>query len=305
LTEGIKVRLASISQDPDGILCSSRANTTYQVLARNLKGQVPMTILNHLNHMLVSTFDKEREAYLKGEKSLRNYKRNIPIPFGPGDVRLFKPTEDGKNFCFRFFGLPLRTYLGKDFTDKRWLLQKLAEGKGELRTSALKIDGNKLYWLAAFVSEREQHTLDESVLAEVSLSLDYPLTVIIGKLRFTIGTKDEFLYRRLAIQAARQRAMHQASCSRGGKGRRRKLKSIETYHEKERRYISYRLHQYSRRLVDLCTRHSAGTILLTGQQEKEEAAKDSSFVLRNWSYHGLKEKISYKAARAGINLVVE
>jgi len=305
LTEGTRAKLASISQDADGILCSSRTNTTYGVLSGHLKGKIPMSILNQLNHSLVTTFNREKDSYLKGEKSLRNYKRTIPIPFAPRDLRQFRPAGDGRNFCFRFFGLPLRTYLGRDFSDKQVLLQALSEGRADLRTSSLSIDGKKIYWLACFAQPQQEHPLDEAVLVEVALSLDFPLTVTIGRLQLTIGTKDEFLYRRLAIQAARQRAQRQAVAGRGGKGRKRKLKSVESYREKERRYVSYRLHVYSRRLIDLCIRHGAGTILLTGQAEKEEEAGGEPFVLRNWSYGGLKEKIAYKAAKAGIQLIVE
>jgi|GEM_PF-3892603 hypothetical protein len=32
---------------------------------------------------------------------------------------------------------------------------------------------------------------------------------------------------------------------------------------------------------------------------------EDEFLLRNWSYHGLKEKISYKAAKYGITVLVE
>ena len=55
----------------------------------------------------------------------------------------------------------------------------------------------------------------------------------------------------------------------------------------------------------LGVKHGAGTILLTNQAEKEEAAKEDAFVLHNWSYSGLKEKIAYKAERAGIVVITE
>jgi hypothetical protein len=43
------------------------------------------------------------------------------------------------------------------------------------------------------------------MIAEASLSLDYPIMVLIGSKRYTIGSKDEYLYKRLAIQAAVRR----------------------------------------------------------------------------------------------------
>ena len=58
-------------------------------------------------------------------------------------------------------------------------------------------------------------------------------------------------------------------------------------------------------LIDFCVKHSAGTLLLVNQSAKEEVAKDDVFVLRNWGYYGLIEKIKYKAEMAGINVIVE
>jgi hypothetical protein len=34
-------------------------------------------------------------------------------------------------------------------------------------------------------------------------------------------------------------------------------------------------------------------------------AKEDAFLLRNWSYFNLKDKITYKAARVGINVIIE
>jgi len=58
-------------------------------------------------------------------------------------------------------------------------------------------------------------------------------------------------------------------------------------------------------LIDLCVRNQAATLLLVDQQEKEEEAAQNPFILRNWGYSGLKQKIERKAAGAGITVLVE
>ena len=120
-----------------------------------------------------------------------------------------------------------------------------------------------------------------------------------------IGSKEEFLHRRLAIQAAIQRVKKAVPYNRGGHGRKRKMKSLEDYQHLEKRYVEQKLHVYSRMLIDFCVKHQAATLLLVNQQEKEEIAKDDQFLLFFWSYYSLKEKITYKAAKAGIQLIVE
>ena len=56
-------------------------------------------------------------------------------------------------------------------------------------------------------------------------------------------------------------------------------------------------------LIDFCVEKKAGTIVILDQEEKIEIAKEERFVLRNWSYYELINKIKYKADKAGIELV--
>jgi len=305
LNDGTRVKLSDIKKDADGILTVSKMSTTYQVLSKNFKGEIPMAILSRLNMTLFTSFNNERMAYLKGERSIRNYKRDIPIPFGGSDLRKWQLTEDEKNFTFNLFGVPFRTYLGKDFTDKKVLLNKMMAGMIKLCSGSIQLKNNKIYLLAAFRIEKEKNCLDESIVAEATLSIDYPIIVAIGKSHYNIGSKEEFLYRRLAIQSARRRLGKAVTYNRGGKGSRKKLRALDRFGEVEKNYVTNRLHFYSRKLIDICIKHSAGTLILIQQQEKEAVAKEDVFLLRNWSYYQLREKISYKAKKAGIAIILE
>ena len=143
------------------------------------------------------------------------------------------------------------------------------------------------------------------MVAEASLSLEHPVVVQIGHGLCRIGNKEEFLYRRLAIQAARHRIEASCSYNNGGHGKKKKLQRLETFRQKEKNYVQSKLHLYSRQLIDFCIRHQAGTLILVNQTPKNAVAKEDLFLLRNWGYHGLIEKIRYKAELAGIHLIVE
>jgi hypothetical protein len=305
LTKEAKVKLADIEKDADGILTTSKMNTTYQILAKNFKGQLPMHILSSLNMTLTAHFNNEKLLYLRGEKPLRNYNKHIPIPFRGTDITHLQPTSNAKNFQFKLFKLPFRTYLGKDVYDKRILLERTLQGSVKLCTSSLKLCKNKIFLLASFQVQKEPKELDNTIIAEASLSLEYPIVVRIGKSRYTIGSKEEFLHRRLAIQSARQRLHKAAAYNRPGHGRSRKLKVVNGFRGRETNYVNHKLHVYSRRLIDLCVKHNVATLLLVNQQEKEAAAQEDEFLLRNWSYYQLKEKIAHKASMVGITLIVE
>ncbi|PHR86272.1 MAG: hypothetical protein COA80_19795 [Leeuwenhoekiella sp.] len=305
LTEDVQYKLADVKKHENGILNRSRINSTYRVVSDRFKGQIPTDILSSLNKNLESSFNKNRPQYWSGERSLKNFKRDIGFPFAPGNMWGFKYDEDRKAFCFRIFQIPFCTYLGKDFSDKRSLLHQVLNGETRLRTSEIKLKDGKIFWLAVFDIEQEQHALKPHVIAEASLSLEHPIAVKIGSNRMNIGTKEEFLYRRLAIQAARKRALVGSSYSRGGHGRKRKLKAVDKFQEKEVNYVNQRLHVYSRKLIDFCVKHQAGTLILLNQEAKIDAAQEQHFVLRNWNYYELTKKIEYKAKKAGIELLID
>ena len=124
---------------------------------------------------------------------------------------------------------------------------------------------------------------------------------------WAIGTKEEFLQRRLAIQAAVRRCQVANRYTAGGKGRKKKCKAIDRWHEVEKNYVDTKLHTYSRKLVGMAVKHRCAVIRLCAQEEREEDAKSDvgGILLRNWSYFGLRGKIEYKAKMYGIKIEVE
>jgi len=231
LKDEVKVKLANYSVVKEGILTTSRMNTTYRYLSHKYKGILPSDIFSSLNNTLIKYYNSEKQDYWKGTKSLRNYKRDIPIPFSARSLR-FK-IHDNNNFKFKLFKIPFQTYLGKDKSDKKKLLQRVMKGTLKMCSSSLKIEKSKLFLIASFELEKDKHQLDKNIIAEANLSLEFPITVSIGKEHFQIGNKEEFLHRRLAIQATRHRLLKGASFNRGGKGRKRKLKCLSHYSKKE------------------------------------------------------------------------
>jgi len=207
LSEGIKYKLADEKKDENGMLQRSRQNTTYRVVVDHFKGEIPTNILGNLNRILISTFLKNRKAYGSGERSLMNFRRDIPLPFDMDGVKGLCYNEEKKAFCFRLFSIPLKTYLRKD-TDKHRLMERVITGETKLCTSHIQLKDGKTYLLAVFDIEKDKHKhiLNPAVMAEATMSLEHPIVVKIGKAKFQIGSREEFLFRRLAIQAARRRA---------------------------------------------------------------------------------------------------
>ncbi|TZG00032.1 hypothetical protein FW781_08940 (plasmid) [Chryseobacterium panacisoli] len=304
LTEEIQYKLADANKDQMGIFTRSKTSTTARTVFDRFKGEIPTDILGSLNNTIQSTFSKNKADYWQGLKSLRNFKKDIPIPLPVKCISKMKYDPEKKAFCFNMFAIPVKTYLGKDFSDKRLIMERLLRGEINFCTSQIQLKAGKIYWLAVFEFEKEKHLLQPEIIAEACLSLEHPIVAKANNVRINIGTKEEFLYRRLAIQASQKRIQESIAFARSGNGVKRKQKALYKTENLESKYVSHRLHVYSRQLIDFCIRQQAGTLVLKNQEDKIGIAKDNEFVLRNWSYYELQTKIKYKAEKAGIELII-
>lgn len=304
LTEEVQYKLADVSKDEMGMFNRSKTNTTARMVFDRFKGEIPVDILGSLNNTIQSTFSKNKADYWKGLKSLRNFKKDIPIPVPAKRLTKMRYDPDKKAFCFNILAIPVKTYLGKDFNDKRLIMERLLRKEIEPRTSQIQLKAGKIFWLALFEFEKEEHFLKPEIIAEASLSLEHPIVVKANNVRINIGSKEEFLYRRLAIQASQKRLQDGVVFARSGHGAKRKQKALYKTENLESRYVSHRLHLYSRKLIDFCVQQGAGTLILKNQEDKIGIAKEQEFVLRNWSYYELQTKIKYKAEKAGIELII-
>lgn len=309
-TENVKVKLADVNSEKGkdvGILTTSKQNSTYQLLSSIYKGQIPMSIMTSLNSQIVSSFNKEKKHYFSGERSLRNYKSDIPIPIQASDINKITEGEHG-NYYFTMHGLSFRTNFGKDLSGNKIIFERSLQGEYKLCDSSIQVikknGKSRIFLLAVFQFDKLRVNIDPKKVGVVKLDFETPLILQFGDKVIKIGSKQEFLHRRLAIQAGLRRTQIAAKYNKGGKGIQKKIAAIERYKESEISYVSSRIHKYSAELINLCIKYKIGTIVLENMKEVEEKTKEENneFLLRNWSYFGLREKISYKSNKFGIVL---
>lgn len=313
LQDETKVKLSNGAIDEEGILTTSRQNSTYQLLSKHFKGEIPTGILTALNSVIVQTFNKEKKDYTNGTRSLRSYRSDIPVPIGAASILNMKPVEESgstiklPDYSFTLYGLPFRTNFGRDLSGNRIIWDRVIQGDYKLCDSSIVIKDSKIFLLATIRFEKEQYTPDPDCIAECWLDIDTPIVVRIKDKEYKIGSKEEFLYRRIALQGAVRRLQQQAKYNKGGQGTKRKLQALDKVKSAEKSYVDYKTHQYSAMLLRQAIKFKVGVIVLINQQKKETEAKEqeSGFLLRNWSYHQLKQKIEYKASKYGITLVEE
>lgn len=298
--ENTKIKLANAGKDENGIFDTSRPNTIYRLLSNYFKGELPSAIFSPLSKQIYDVFSKETKDYFKGSKSLKSYRNTLPIPFTKVSIRNFQANTDSRNYCFDLFGLPFATRLGRDRSNNEVILNRILANEYEMCDSSIQVKDNKLFLLLVVKLPKQLVSLDGKKILYAYLSIDKPITYLIEEIAGDIGTKEEFLHRRLQIQNALRRLQINSKYNQGGHGRNHKLTAIDRFNKKEKNYVDTKLHTYSKILIDVAVKYKCGNIILMNQERKEEEAKKEPFVLRNWSYYGLKEKIVYKAGKFGI-----
>lgn len=314
-TDEVKKKLANIEKDEDGILTTSRDNTTYQLLSKHFKGECPMGMLSGLNTVVSKKYKSDYVKIRNGETSLASFRSNIPMPIRSADISAFQKDEETGNYSFTVYGMKFKTYFGKDLSGNQNIFDmaiinkeyKLCDSSIQLE----KVSGKyKLFFLAVFSFEKQEIKLNPKKAANCRLSVEYPIVIIEKKDKFwNIGTAEEYLHRRLAISGALRRLQAACKYNNGGKGREKKMAAIERFKAKESDYINNRMHLYSKQLIDYCIKRSIGKIYLENYEdavkETHKDTEESKFLLQSWSYYNLADKIKYKAAKFGIEVELE
>lgn len=141
--------------------------------------------------------------------------------------------------------------------------------------------------------------LKEDVVVGVDLGMAVPAVCAVNNDMYDkkyIGNCNDFLRVRNSLQSQRKRAQKSVKLARGGSGRKRKLKALEQYSEKEKRFVDSYCHKVSKEVVDYALKHNAKYINI----EDLSGFNTDNFVLRNWSFYKLQQYIKYKAEKEGM-----
>lgn len=305
---------------------ATKQNAPYVAASQLFKGQADMGMVSCVLQNAQKMYQDDRKKGM-WNKSLRSYKSNMPVPFKADrfiNLR-FAEYEDkeGKKREGCFFSLmciPFQCRFGRDRSGNRLIVERVISGEYKMCTSSIQVDGRKVFLMLCVDIPQKEVKLNEDKTLYAFLGVMNPIVCTCdvraakeydsGMKTFEIGTAEEFNYRRRQIQEAVRRCQINNRYSVGGKGRKKKCQAIDRWHDKENNYVDTKLHTYSRLLVDLAVKHSCGKIVLMNQTHREDDAKcenaeGDNFVLRNWTYYGLKEKIAYKCKMYGIKMEVE
>ena len=343
--------LADNNVNENGILNTSNQNSTYRLISEHYLGEgIPSAILTALNQSVSSKFSNDIAKIKKGDISIPSYKKDIPIPIDKGCIYNINKKDEGKDYSFTLFNndrykIKFNTRFGIDKSGNKTIWDRYLSGEYSLCGSSISIQNKyfkedsesilatqelskrkkktKIFLFATFKFNQKPFEANRNIEINCSLNYEHPIVFDFKGKRMKndfgyIGTKDEFLHRRLAIQGAIKRMQIASKYNKSGKGINKKIASIEIFKEKEKEYVKSRMHKYSKELINICLSNNVGIINLLGVKEgeylanknaglnkyqKDERDKKADFVIRNWSYYGLADMIKYKANMYGIEVI--
>lgn len=285
---------------------TSESNSTYQIIG-NKYPSVSSEIRTCLNQEVSAFFNKELFDVQRGVRSLRTYKKGLPIPFGKSVIRFY---ENGKDINFNWVSdFDFKLNFGRDKSNNREIVERVMRGEYDVAGSHIQIDSpqngdTKIFLLLCVDMPKKEVELKNDICVGIDLGINIPLYAATNKGfgRMSLGSREAFLKERLKLQMRRKEIQSSLKTVSGGHGRKKKLQALDHIGQLESNWVKTYNHKLSKQVIDFAVSEKAATIkleLLAGFGEDEKNA----FLLRNWSYYQLQEMIGYKAKMHGIEVV--
>ena len=254
-----------------------------------------------------------KNGLAKGERTVTNYKRTLPLSTRGRDIRFRYEYESHQEFLDNLMNPDLKIYIDwvnhisfevilgnphkSEFLRKE--IQNVIEEKYKVQGSSIQVDGKSIILNLTMQIEKNTNTLDENVVVGVDLGLAIRAVCALNNnmyLRMRVGDYDDFVRIRTQMQQQRRRIQGNLKYSRGGHGRNKKLAALEKYKKYEHNFVQNYNHMISRNVVNFALKNNAKYINI----DDLSGYHADDFILRNWSYYQLQEYITYKAEKEGI-----
>lgn len=262
-------------------------------------------------------FKNSRSYFLKGTKSVINYKGNQPLDLHNKAIRfecigkeyyvylklLNRPAFKKHNYANTEIRFKVLLYDNSSKT----IVERCIDKIYKISASKLIYNEKKKCWmlnLSYSFSNDSETELDKDKILGVDLGIHYPICASInGERKFFKIDGGEIEHTRRKIEARKKSLLKQGiSCGEGriGHGIKTRNKPVYDIEDKISRFRDTANHKYSRALINYAVNNNCGIIQM---EDLTGITSDSNRFLKNWSYFDLQTKIEYKAQEVGIKVV--
>lgn len=257
-----------------------------------------------------------KNGLAKGERNITNYKRDFPLMIRGRDLvftqdlyakerREFDANQDVYVKWVNKIVFKVIVRNGKKTQELLSVLSKIFDGTYKIQGSSIQINGGNIILNLSISIPLEICELNENTVVGVDLGIAIPAACGLNNSKYEkifIGCKEDLLDRRTQYQYQRKILQKRLELTRGGRGRNKKLKRLETLGNSESNYVQTYLHMISKRVVDFAVKNNAKYINLEDLSgfSSSKNEDEAGFIMRNWSYYKLQKYIKYKANKRGI-----
>lgn len=249
-----------------------------------------------------------KSGLAKGERSINNYKRDFPLMTRGRDLKF---SEQNDEIIIKWvnkiaFKVILSKKNHKNYAELQHFMRKVLTGEYKIGQSSLEFNKNNkliLNLTCDIPVNPNKNEIVEGRILGVDLGIKIPAYVCLNDKEYIgkgIGSIDDLLKVRKQFNCRKERLQRQLSLTKGGHGRKDKLKALDSFTEKEKNYVKTYNHLVSKQIIDFAKKNNAGQInmefLALADSEKETITS----TVRWWSYYQLQTMIEYKAEREGI-----
>lgn len=245
-----------------------------------------------------------KNGLAKGERSVTNYKRTYPLLTRHRSIKFLYAENELDIYLDWVNKIRFRCELGnyKNSLELQHTLRKVITNEYKISDSSLEFNKkNELILnLNLNISEAKTTFIKDRALG-VDLGMAIPAYVSISDtpyIRKGFGSYEEFTKVRNQFKHRRRRLQKQLALVAGGKGRAKKLHSIEFLKDKEKQFAKTYNHNLSKKIIDFALKNNCEYINL--EDIKSTSLEDR--VLGQWGYYQLQEQIEYKAKLVGIKV---
>lgn len=295
-------------------LQGSEQNSTYRVATEEFIEVIPSEVLTNLNQNISSTYREYSLEVERGDRTIPNYKKGIPVPFSikpHGQLHISK-REDGSIYVRFPKGLEWDLSFGRDRSNNREIVERILSGQYDAGNSSIQeTKNNKRFLLLVVKIPKEARSLDKNRVVGVDLGINVPLYAATNDNEYggkSVGSREEFLKVRMRMVAQKRELQRNLRHStRGGHGRTQKLQALDRLEGKERNWVHLQNHIFSKTIIEYALNNNAGVIQMErltgfGQDKNDEVGNEFKFIRRYWSFFELQTMIEYKAKAVGIEV---
>lgn len=251
-------------------------------------------------------FNNDVKEVMKGDRSVRNYKRNFPILTRGRDLK-FQYVKESEDIEIKWIeGIKFKCIFGKSSKsmELRHTLHKVLNKEYKVCDSSLQFDKNNnlILNLTLDIPESNKYEKIQNKVVGVCLGTNVPVYVALNdrkNIKKPIGSIDYLKKIRTQFQMRIRRLQKSIHDIKGGKGKKKKMKALYRVREKEKNFITTYNHFLSYSIIKFAINNKAIQInLLDSSIEKFR----DKCMLGSWRYHQLQNFIEYKASRIGIDV---